>query len=39
MPTFKAIERCPNLRLVAPNFKKYQAVAHQIRNGAILAKE
>ena len=31
MPTFKALERCPNLRLVAPDFKKYQAVAHQIR--------
>jgi len=31
MPTFKAIERCPNLRLVAPNFKKYQSVAQQIR--------
>ena len=31
MPTFKAIERCPNLRLIAPDFKKYQEVSNEIR--------
>ena len=31
MPTFKALERCSNLRLVPPDFEKYQTVARQIR--------
>ena len=31
MPTFKALELCPHLHLVAPDFDKYQAVSRQIR--------
>ena len=31
MPTYKALEKCPQLHLVPPNFEKYQAVSRQIR--------
>lgn len=31
MPTFKAIELCPEAVFVAPNMEKYRTVGHQIR--------
>lgn len=31
MPTFKAFKLCPNLKLIPPNFRKYEKISAQIR--------